>query len=88
VLNLEGIRRVTIREVAETIRTILGENVEIKYLPARPGDYGGKLVGRHKVRELLRWEPKVEFMDGMRRTIKWYQENVSWASPRRRKTDS
>ena len=76
------------QEVAETIKMLVGDHVEIQYLPARPGDYGGKLVARNKAKELIDWEPKVDFKEGMKRTVQWYKENVSWASPKRRKTDS
>lgn len=88
VLNLEGQRRVTIREIAETIRSLVGDHVKIEYLPARPGDYAGKMVGRHKAKELMGWEAKVDFQEGMRRTVEWYRKNASWANPARRSSDT
>ena len=72
--NLEGMRKVTVREVAETINRLLGGGVKIEYTPARPGDYGGKEVSAEKAKCELGWEPAVEFEEGMRRTIAWYKE--------------
>lgn len=71
--NLEGMRRITIREVAETISQLLGGSAKIEYLPARPGDYAGKEVSAEKARRELGWEPVVDFEEGMRRTIQWYK---------------
>jgi len=71
--NLEGKRRVTIRDIAETIDRLLGGGVKIEYVPARPGDYGGKEVSAKKAKEELGWEPEVDFEEGMRRTLEWYR---------------
>lgn len=72
--NLEGMRKVTVREVAETINRLLGGGVKIEYTPARPGDYGGKEVSAEKAKRELGWEAAVDFEEGMRRTIKWFRE--------------
>ena len=74
IFNLEGLRKVSIREVAETIRTLLDGKVRITSVPARPGDYAGKEVSREKAKRLLGWEPKVDFTEGMRRTLAWYRQ--------------
>lgn len=74
IFNLEGMRPVSIREVAETIRKLLGGKVQILHTPARPGDYAGKEVSREKAKRLLAWEPQVDFEEGMRRTLAWYRK--------------
>ncbi len=74
--NLEGMRKVTVREVAETINRLLGGKVKIEYTPARPGDYGGKEVSAEKAKREIGWEPTVDFEEGMRRTISWYKEKM------------
>lgn len=77
ILNLEGMRRITIKEIAETIRKLARNNVRIEYLPARPGDYEGKEASNDKIKRLLGWEPKVDFEEGMRKTIDWYKSEIS-----------
>ncbi len=74
IFNLEGLRKVSVKEVAETIRTLLGGKAEIVTTPARPGDYAGKEVSREKAKRVLGWEPTVDFGEGMRRTLAWYRE--------------
>jgi UDP-glucose 4-epimerase len=72
VFNLEGPRPVTVREVAETIREILGSSVTIEYSEARPGDYKGKIASNEKATKLLGWAPRIDFREGMTRYIKWF----------------
>jgi len=73
ILNLEGMRRISISEVAETIKALLDNDVKIEYVPARPGDYEGKEASNDKIKRLLGWEPKVDFEEGMRKTIEWFK---------------
>ncbi len=76
--NLEGMRPVTIKEVAETVKKLLSNvtDVTIEYKEARPGDYGGKIVSIDKAKMELAWEPKVDFEEGMRQYIEWYKSSV------------
>ena len=72
--NLEGTRKVTVLEVAEGIRKILGHTVKLDCVPARPGDFGGKEVSANKARVELGWYPTVSFEDGLSRTVDWFRE--------------
>jgi UDP-glucose 4-epimerase len=72
--NLEGTRRVTVLEVAEAIRTIIGDEVRIEFGPERPGDFAGREVSGEKARRDLGWQPSVEFADGLRPTVDWFRQ--------------
>jgi UDP-glucose 4-epimerase len=74
VYNLEGSQKITITDVAMTIDKVLGGGVRIEHVPARPGDYGGKEVSAKKVLYELEWEPKVDFEEGMKRTVEWFMQ--------------
>lgn len=82
--NLEGKQRISIRDIAETINRLLGGGVQIEYVPARPGDYGGKEVSAQKAKDELGWEPEVDFEEGMRRTLEWYIGVLEARGQRRR----
>ena len=71
--NLEGTRKVTVREVAEGIRRNIGEHVKIEFVPERPGDFGGREISADKARRELGWASTVEFEDGLRRTVEWFR---------------
>lgn len=74
--NLDGAKKITIRDIAETIQKILG-NVEIEYTESRPGDFSGKECISTRAKEDLGWEPKVSFEDGVRQYIEWYKNRES-----------
>lgn len=82
--NLEGSRPVTVLQVAEGIREIVGDQVRIEFVPERPGDFGGREVSGEKAASELGWRPAVEFEDGLRRTAEWFCEK--WDYPLRRRT--
>jgi len=71
--NLEGRRQVTILEVAEVMKKLLGDQVQIEFVPERPGDFAGKPVSAEKARRELGWRPTIEFEDGLQRTIDWFR---------------
>jgi len=71
--NLEGLRKVTVLEVAEGIRAAIGDHVKIEFVPERPGDFGGKEVTGEKARKELGWKPVVEFEEGLRVTVEWFR---------------
>jgi len=73
--NMEGIRPVTITEIAETVKRLVG-NVAIEYREARPGDYAGAIVSSEKAKRDLGWEPKVDFEEGLAMYIEWYKRNI------------
>ncbi len=72
--NLEGRRKVTVLEVAEGIKKLVGDQVKIEFTPARPGDFGGKEVTAKKAHKELGWQPSVEFEEGLRRTVEWFRQ--------------
>jgi UDP-glucose 4-epimerase len=71
--NLEGHRKVTVLEVAEGIKRILGGGVKIEFVPERPGDFGGKDVSGDKACRELGWVPQVDFEEGLRETVEWFR---------------
>ncbi|MGP0051295.1 MAG: NAD-dependent epimerase/dehydratase family protein [Solirubrobacteraceae bacterium] len=73
VYNLASAETVTIRQIAETIRELIGD-VEITYTPARPGDFGGKIVSSERAERELGWTAATPFSEGVRRYIGWRLE--------------
>jgi UDP-glucose 4-epimerase len=70
VYNLASDENVTIRQIAETVRDLVGD-VCIHYTPARPGDFGGKLVCSRRAREELGWTASTPFAEGVKRYVEW-----------------
>jgi UDP-glucose 4-epimerase len=73
IYNLDGQRPISVKEVAETVQRLVG-NVGIRYVPSRPGDFGGKKVSSERAKRELKWEAKTSFEDGVRKYISWFKE--------------
>jgi nucleoside-diphosphate-sugar epimerase len=55
------------------INEILGKNIEPRFEPDRAGDVKHSLAGITKAREILGYEVRVDFKEGLRRTIDFYK---------------
>ena len=69
-------RAVSIRQLAEIVRSILGEKPGIEYHPAREDDYQGGIVSSSQAKRQLGWEPKIDIEEGIRKYIEWYQATI------------
>lgn len=85
IYNLDGVEKITIRQIAETVRKILG-NVKIEYMPARPGDFSGKEVSSVRAKEELGWEASTRFEDGLRKYIEWFKARAKQRQMREQET--
>ena len=59
----------------DAVREVLrytGHSAEIKFLPHMPTGPLNRVAKNTLARELLGWEPRMKFMDGLHRTIDWY----------------
>jgi UDP-glucose 4-epimerase len=64
----------TLNELVGTLRRLLDSDLEPDYAPARPGDVSESLADVSLARELIGYEPSVEFEEGLQRTIEWIVE--------------
>ena len=81
IYNLEGLEKVTVLDVAERIRDLIGEHVKITKVPARAGDFGGKDVSAEKAERELGWSANTSFESGIKTTVEWFCQK--WGSPMR-----
>lgn len=65
--------RVTLNEVFGLLRELTGYSGSPAYAPARAGDIHDSLADIRLARELLDYEPIVDFREGLRRTVEWYR---------------
>jgi UDP-glucose 4-epimerase len=71
--NLESEEAISIRQLAETVRDLVGD-VEVTFGPSRPGDYRARTVSSARARDEIGWVPQHSFAEGMRKTLAWYRE--------------
>jgi UDP-glucose 4-epimerase len=75
VFNVGNERSVlTILELAEQIRQLMGAPIDINFRPLHYTDVEMRIPNIDKARKLLGWEPRVDLEEGLARTIAWYRE--------------
>jgi len=64
----------TLNELVSTLQGLVDSELEPEYGPPRPGDVSESLADISLARELLGYEPRIEFVEGPQRTIAWIVE--------------
>jgi nucleoside-diphosphate-sugar epimerase len=72
-LNLATGAAITLNQAIEILRGLTGYKGEVTYAEARAGDIRHSLADISLARELLGYTPKVDFAEGLRRTVDWYR---------------
>jgi len=73
-----GIHR-SILSIAQDVVRIMGKDESmIRFVGDRPGQVFRHTGDIRKVKDMLSWEPRTSWKDGLRRTIRWYKENRKW----------
>lgn len=73
----------SLNDLVSLLKSLLAKNtpsiadIEVIYGPERAGDVKHSLADINKARELLGYNPKVNFATGLDKTISWYLENLS-----------
>ena len=75
VFNVATGRRVSVNRLFQTLRDLVGANVDPEYEPAREGDVRDSQADITLAKHVLGYTPLVEFEEGLRRTVEWYKEN-------------
>ncbi len=78
-MNLATGSRATLNQTFAILRELTGYTGEPAYGPSRAGDIRDSLADIGVARKLLGYEPKVDFREGLRRTVEWYKTEVAWA---------
>jgi nucleoside-diphosphate-sugar epimerase len=76
--------RISLNQTLQLLREISGNRLEAKYDPAREGDIRDSQADLTLSREVLNYEPTVNFAEGLRRTFAWYQESQAKANARQK----
>jgi nucleoside-diphosphate-sugar epimerase len=67
----------TLNELVALLNGLIGTQLEPIYTDPRPGDVPESLADITLARDLLGYEPTVDFVDGLRRTIDWIADQQS-----------
>lgn len=80
IINLGGGKApIRINKMIKLIEKYTGKKAIIEHKPFHKADMKSTRANISKAKKILKWEPKVNFEDGMKKTIDWYLENRAWA---------
>jgi len=71
--NLGSNQEISLNELAEVAKRVVGADSEIKHVPPRPGDVLRLYADSTKARNTLSFSPEIAFEEGMRKLLDWYQ---------------
>jgi dTDP-glucose 4,6-dehydratase len=75
-VNVGNPHEMTMLEFAEWVKEAVGARSEIVFRPLPQDDPRVRRPDISRAREVLGWEPKTSFEDGMRRTIAWFKDRL------------
>lgn len=76
VFNIATGRRITLNEAFETLKKLTGYKGSVNYGPERGGDIKHSLADISEAQKRLGYKPLVDFEEGLRRTVEWYQREA------------
>jgi len=75
-VNLGNPREMTIKQFADEIIRITGTKSTIEYKPLPMDDPKVRQPDITRAKEILDWEPRVDFEEGIKKTIEYFRESL------------
>ncbi len=75
-INLGAGREIRIKELAELISDLTGFDGEIKWDKTKPDGQPRRCLAVSRAKEAFGFESKVDFREGLKRTIEWYRDKA------------
>ena len=79
-INLGNPEELTILELANTIKELMGSNVNLKKLPLPENDPTRRCPDISLAKDILKWKPKIPLKEGLLKTINYF-DSVLTNSP-------
>lgn len=74
IVNLGNSSPVSLKEMINTIAEVLDKEPKIKEMPMQQGDVNITYADITKAKEMLNYDPKTPFKEGIEKFVKWYKE--------------
>lgn len=75
-LNIGQDRMISINELVDIVADMAGKKVKKCYDTSKPQGVRGRNSDNTKLRQILRWEPRVSLEEGLSITYKWIQQEL------------
>jgi nucleoside-diphosphate-sugar epimerase len=84
VINVGTGKRTSLNRTLQMLRDVSRHDLAVKFEAAREGDIRDSQADLTLSRELLKYEPAVDFAEGLRRTFEWYKEMEARAAAKQK----
>lgn len=74
IVNLGNSSPISLKEMINTIAEALNKEPKIKEMPMQQGDVNITYADISKAKEMLNYDPKTPFKEGIEKFVKWYKE--------------
>lgn len=75
--NIACGERISLNDLLSKLRELTGSDLSAQYLDPRPGDIPHSLADISAAREILGFDPQVDLMEGLARTVEYHEKNNS-----------
>ena len=74
VLNVASHKAYTVLDIVKYLNKIMQKDIKPTFLPPRAGDVRHTWADISGARRILGFRPQIDFVEGLTRTVKWFQE--------------
>ncbi len=67
-----------IKVVAKILKAFGRDDSQMEHVKDRPGHDRRYAIDSTKIKKELGWQPEYNFDEGLKLTVKWYQDNIDW----------
>ncbi|HEY9560409.1 MAG TPA: GDP-mannose 4,6-dehydratase [Anseongella sp.] len=78
IINVGNHHGISLQEMIGTIEKVSGRKAIIDRRPEQPGDVPQTVADISKAKKLLNYAPTTDFEDGIRKFVRWFEENQDW----------
>ncbi len=75
-VNIGCGERTTLNQIIDMLNELTGQNLPAEYGPERAGDVRDSQASIERARQVLGYQPNVNVLEGLRRTLEWYRTQV------------
>jgi UDP-glucose 4-epimerase len=75
ILNLGTGLGTSVNDIVRELKDLLGFREDAHHDPPRPGEIQRIYLDASRAKRVLGWEPRVDFREGLRRTVEWSKRN-------------
>jgi UDP-glucuronate 4-epimerase len=77
IFNLGNSKTINLKEMVNEIERCIGKQAKLKKLPPSMGDVNRTCADISKAKEMLRYSPKIDFTEGIRKFVIWYMSKFN-----------